>query len=236
LPALVLSPSKTVAGANITVSFDSTDINAISLLYLAFYAGVDVLYSQVVEGIALVPQELENATTVFTAVVVNETGTWSNGTILSALAVLQVEEIILRTQSEIYDDDSYDSPVSTETAIETVTGTATRAATETATETATKTATKTATETATITDSTIETVPETATTTSRDSTSMLLSSTDFSALTSTESAPSTDTSSVYALSPTVDVLTVSSVIDEYSPMPTDADDDYAMFTTGNDFE
>jgi hypothetical protein len=56
--------------------------------YLAFYSGLNVLFSEISNGQAMVPANLTNAGTVYAAVVSNNTGTPSDSQTLSGLAIL----------------------------------------------------------------------------------------------------------------------------------------------------
>jgi len=83
-PALTLGTA--TPGASTTVSFTNKDNK--SPIYLAYYSGLSVVYSTIEGGKTTVPKSLANSGTVYAAVVTSNTGTPTDSTTLSGLAIL----------------------------------------------------------------------------------------------------------------------------------------------------
>jgi hypothetical protein len=73
-------------GSMIDVKFENKA--NVTTTYLAFYSGLNVFFSEIKGGQAMVPTNLTNSGQIYAAVVSNNTGTPSNSQTLSGLAIL----------------------------------------------------------------------------------------------------------------------------------------------------
>jgi hypothetical protein len=85
-PALTLSSAAPRVGDMLDVKFTNKANTATT--YLAFYSGLNVFFSEIKNGQAMVPSNLTNSGQVYAAVVSNNTGTPSDSQTLSGLAIL----------------------------------------------------------------------------------------------------------------------------------------------------
>ncbi|EIN06278.1 hypothetical protein PUNSTDRAFT_115574 [Punctularia strigosozonata HHB-11173 SS5] len=86
-PSFSLTPAAPAVGEKVKMNFDNKDNN--SPLYVAYYSGLNVFYSDVAsDGTTTIPSDLKNAGTVYASVVKSKDATPTDQTTLSGLTIL----------------------------------------------------------------------------------------------------------------------------------------------------